>query len=216
MPLGANEQEKIAQEAYGEAMQEAMPAIGADAVERAAGEGAMRQADVVPAIEPGQNVGGADGASGVVIRNAGNRTFLYRDGVWIDTTYDPDRMDAQQVQFLSEAYFDLLDSRPELAPALALGDQVMLVVDGQAFAVVREGGAETVRLPALLPTSTGEPLHSPAPTRTATAAPAGDAAAPTAPAQLPDARPDRGALCLGAFLPLAMLLAAVGWLRSRP
>ncbi len=128
MPLGATNQQELAQEAY-EQMQAmaTAPASGQAAVERAAEQGALSQADVAPAAP-------ADSQS--VVRTVGSRTFVLKDEVWVDTQYDPEQMQAQPVPFLSPAYFELADRREDVAAALALGERVILVVDGSAYEVV--------------------------------------------------------------------------------
>ena len=52
--------------------------------------------------------------------------FILRDGVWTDTTYDPATMTATDVPFASDEYFTLLGEHPELGPAFALGQQVIV------------------------------------------------------------------------------------------
>ncbi len=70
-----------------------------------------------------------------VIRVVGFRTFVLRDGVWIETTFDPSTMKTTEVPFASEEYFALLDERPDLAPAFALGDRVIALSGGVAYEV---------------------------------------------------------------------------------
>ncbi|MCC6791488.1 MAG: hypothetical protein IT336_07390 [Thermomicrobiales bacterium] len=43
-----------------------------------------------------------------------------------------------KVQFASEDYFTLLELRPDLAEAFALGDKVIAISNGQAFEVTAE------------------------------------------------------------------------------
>jgi hypothetical protein len=70
-----------------------------------------------------------------VLRYAGSRAFILRDGVWTDTTYDPATMTATDVPFASDEYFTLLGEHPELGPAFALGQQVIVVLDETAYRV---------------------------------------------------------------------------------
>lgn len=72
------------------------------------------------------------------IQIVGDRTFVWRDGVWIDTTYDADTMEPEQIVFLSDAYFELLDSDERIAEFYAVGEQVIFVLDGQAYEIVPE------------------------------------------------------------------------------
>ncbi|KXK49679.1 MAG: hypothetical protein UZ13_02950 [Chloroflexi bacterium OLB13] len=46
-------------------------------------------------------------------------------------------MTTEKVEFLSDAYFDLLDSTPELAAYFALGERVIVVLDGVAYEVIQ-------------------------------------------------------------------------------
>jgi Ca-activated chloride channel family protein len=69
------------------------------------------------------------------IRAVEGKTFLLQNGVWTDTTFQPDTMTPVRVAFLSDAYFDLLDAQPELAPYFALGERVIVVLNGTAYEV---------------------------------------------------------------------------------
>jgi len=64
------------------------------------------------------------------------KTFINLSGIWNDTTFQPDTMETIQVEFLSDAYFDLLADMPELAEYFALGDAVIVVIEGVAYEVV--------------------------------------------------------------------------------
>jgi len=121
---------------------QAMPTMapsGQNAVEKAADQGAMQQAEAAPAVP-------AEAAQSV--RVAGSRTLVLQNGVWMDTTFDPQTMTPTQVTFLSDEYFKLLAAWPDLSPALAVGARVIVVVDGTAYEIV-EGDvpAEPLNLP---------------------------------------------------------------------
>jgi hypothetical protein len=47
-------------------------------------------------------------------------------------------MTTNKVTFLSEEYFELLEEHPELSDYFALGDHVIVVIDGTAWEVVPE------------------------------------------------------------------------------
>ncbi|MGC9334356.1 MAG: hypothetical protein ACP5JJ_09430, partial [Anaerolineae bacterium] len=68
----------------------------------------------------------------------GDKTFVLNAGVWTDTTFDPDRLEAVAVSFGSDDYFALIAARPEWGRYFALGDHVIVVLDGTAYEV-REG-----------------------------------------------------------------------------
>lgn len=67
-----------------------------------------------------------------------DKTFISQNGVWTDTTFQPDTMTTTQVTFLSDDYFDLLAELPILADYFALGERVIVVIDGTAYEVVSE------------------------------------------------------------------------------
>ncbi len=212
LPLGAEAQQKIVEDTFGQAQAGAPPATGMGGVNRAAMEGQMQSADLAP-LSPTLNSGSLAGApgkgpavsNGAQIRVVGARTFLQQNGVWIDTTFDPQSMTAQKVLFLSPEYFRLLAARPDLAAALALGDQVTVVVDGKAYQVVTEGQpAGSLDLPPAIATVTAAATSASRPTMTPPAVPAATAA----PNQvLAESKRSSGLSCLGGFLPLAVILA---------
>jgi Ca-activated chloride channel family protein len=115
----------------------AAPASGAAAVDQAQEVQALADAAVPQAMpaatfvtESGESVTAAE-----VLRYAGTRAFVLRDGVWIDTTFDPETMTTTDVAFASDEYFTLLQEHPELGKAFALGQQVIVVVGDTAYQV---------------------------------------------------------------------------------
>jgi Ca-activated chloride channel family protein len=77
-----------------------------------------------------------DGAA--PIQYVSDRTFVWRDGAWVDTLYDSDEMTPVEVVFLSDEYFDLLDLDPVVGEFLALGEHVLFVWEDVAYEVVAE------------------------------------------------------------------------------
>jgi Ca-activated chloride channel family protein len=115
----------------------AAPASGAEAVTQAQELQALADADSAAPLpmatfvtEEGEEVSAAE-----VLRYAGTRAFVLRDGVWTDTAYDPNDMETIEVTFASDDYFSLLHDQPELGPAFALGHQVVVVLDDTAYRV---------------------------------------------------------------------------------
>jgi Ca-activated chloride channel family protein len=82
----------------------------------------------------------SDDESGLVnpIQTVKGKTFILQNGVWTDTTFAPDTMQTQKIVFLSDEYFNLLTTMPELSDYFALGDRVIVVVEGAAYEVVTE------------------------------------------------------------------------------
>ncbi|MEW6717838.1 MAG: VIT domain-containing protein [Chloroflexota bacterium] len=153
MPLGSTTQEHIIENVFEEML--ALPtalAYGQEAVEKAIGQGAMAEAEApLPSAQEVDGVVVAD-----VVRNVGARTFVYYDGVWMDTTFDPESMDTVKVAFLSDDYFALLDARPELAAAFALGGRVIAMSDGIAYEVVpSDVDADPIEIPEIEDSSDG-------------------------------------------------------------
>jgi Ca-activated chloride channel family protein len=198
-PLGAAEQERIAKEQYNQlqAMPPA-PASGAGAVQKAADLGGMEGA-MVPAA-PAQETANR-------IRLLGSRTFLFDGEKWVDTAFDPERMQPVQVVFLSKDYFALTAARPDLAAAFSLGPAVIAISDGVAYQVVAEGVSTT---PIVIP-----PTYTPAPGWTvvatyrpvATLQPSAPGPTVIAPTPQPSAL-----TCTGGLLPLLITLAGLAWL----
>ena len=89
-------------------------------------------------IVDGEVEHGAYNESGQAVRYAADRTFVWRDGMWIDTLYEADEMTPVEVAFLSDAYFDLLDLDPVVGEFLSLGEHVLFVWEGQAYEVMPE------------------------------------------------------------------------------
>jgi Ca-activated chloride channel family protein len=197
-PLGAAEQERIAGAQYDQML--AMPtaqASGQEAVQKAADQGALSAAEAPAAVE---------GASGQTVRILGSRTFVFSDDAWVDTAFDPDGMKTVKVAFLSDDYFKLSQSSPELGSAFALGSRVIAIHNGVAYEVVAEGASlPPVELP---PTVTPEmsPEETPIPTA--------EPFEPTSPAGKPEA--PGGMRCANGLAPLAFApLVAAALLRRR-
>jgi Ca-activated chloride channel family protein len=200
-----------------------MPTAGAAAVQDSVAREALRSAQVappaaLPAPVPGLSQG--EGAQPAVapIRQVGDKTFLLRDGVWTDTTFDPSRMQATRVSFGSDTYFDLLARQPEIGPYLALGDRVIVVIDGQPFEVAPgTAGAETqgpmgTETPGQdvegTPSATASPGHPVTPSLYPSLTPA----SPVAPAAT-DYPPSRTGTVLGlGLLAAAMVTVVLGGL----
>ncbi|UCG22897.1 MAG: VWA domain-containing protein [Chloroflexota bacterium] len=123
---------------------------GERAVEAAAEEAEMAAADAPMAPEPMATVIADDGTVQMVeevVQMVGSKTFVMRDGLWIDTVFEADSQTPEQVGFASDAYFELLSAAPELGQYLALGSRVLVVHDGVAYEVVEGQGSTTVTLP---------------------------------------------------------------------
>jgi Ca-activated chloride channel family protein len=110
------------------------PATGAPAVEGAETIEQYRQA---------QGLANSESGSAKVV---GGKTFILRDGAWVDSRYQ-EGMDVSEIGFGSDSYYQLLGQRPDWGPYFALGEHVIFVVDGQAYEVA-EGDYPPVEAPA--------------------------------------------------------------------
>jgi Ca-activated chloride channel family protein len=199
MPLGQAEQERIAEEQYNQlSSQPAAPSSGMDAVEKAADESALAGAGAAaPTLSEAVES----------VRIVGSRAFVSSEGVWVDTAFDPDRMQTQKVAFLSDDYFALSASRPDLAAAFALGERVIAISSGTAYEVVdQDASVPPVEIPPTqpvesLPLATSEPPVSSQPTSVPNETPA-----------VPGTMP-----CASGVLPLLILpLAGLVWVIRKP
>ncbi len=76
-------------------------------------------------------------------RVVGDRSFILRDGTWTDTRY-LEGMAVQQVLFASPRYFQLLEEHPDWGRCLALGSDVLIVAEGQAYHLGPQGDSQRV------------------------------------------------------------------------
>ena len=181
--LSEEGREETARREY-QALATPAPAWGAPAVEKAQGDSGLAGTE---------RAGG--GTVHEQVKQVGDKAFVYRDGIWTDTTFDPTKMTAVKVGFGSDAYFELLAAHPEWGKYFAVGQHVIVVLDGVAYQVVPEGeGQESVTIP---------------PTATPTATPSTVAEQRPTATPVPSSNPaGQGGLCGGAGL--AILLPLVG------
>ncbi|MFQ5592758.1 MAG: VIT domain-containing protein [Anaerolineae bacterium] len=118
------------------------PMSGASAVQKSQDTAAMEQAER-PLVLPMMAARGGSGQGGPavqLVRAISAKTFVLRDEVWTDTTFDPAQMTTTKINFGSERYFELLTEHPEWAPYFAAGQRVIVVQADQAYEIVSEGG----------------------------------------------------------------------------
>ena len=77
-------------------------------------------------------------------RRVGTRTFVIRDSVWTDARFKEGTR-VVTVQPFSEAYFALVRELPDLAPAFALGERVLVRGTKVAIAIAPNGVAQLTR-----------------------------------------------------------------------
>jgi Ca-activated chloride channel family protein len=126
--LGFEEQERIAEDVFNTMKAApAAPVSGQEAVEMAIDQGAMQDSEVVISLS---------GEMANKVRIVGAHTFVFTDQVWVDTAWDPASMETTKVAFLSDDYFALVEARPILGAAFALGQRVIAISDGVAYEVL--------------------------------------------------------------------------------
>ncbi len=76
------------------------------------------------------------------VRAASGRTFLFRQGGWIDSEAVAGTPKQLKVKYLSAAYFALLKARPDLKAALALGERVVVVVGKEKSVIIAPDAGE--------------------------------------------------------------------------
>lgn len=120
------------------------------------GQIAVDHAQAQRALEESQTSGGTTGDA---VKVVGDKAFLLRDGVWIDTTFNADRMTPLRVLFMSEDYLALTRAHPEWSQYLAIAARVLVVLEDEhgqptAYEVVLEGETDPISVPVAQPTPT--------------------------------------------------------------
>ncbi|MCA9905251.1 MAG: hypothetical protein KC547_15450, partial [Anaerolineae bacterium] len=118
------------------------PAAGAVAVEESMAREALRSADQVSA-----------GERAASLRYAGDKTFVNRSGVWVDTAFT-DAQPQQEIAFGSAAYFDLLAQHPEWRDYFAVSPNLIVVLEDTAYVIADTG--ETLAEPVAAPTAASQ------------------------------------------------------------
>ncbi len=187
LPLGAEEQDRIAREQYNQLQSmPTAPVSGQQAVQKAADLGAMAATEAPVTLSQ---------EAANIVKFVGARTFVLSEDVWTDTSFDPEKMETKKVAFLSDDYFALSQSRPELAAAFALGERVIVVFEGEVYEVVTgENSSEPVEIP---------PTYTPLSSQNNPSNPEGTDSTPenTQPSGASSAFP-----CAAGVLPMAVLI----------
>ncbi len=69
-------------------------------------------------------------------KHVGTRTFYRISDRWVDGAFDKQKMKTTKVELFTEAYFDLIRKHPELGRCFALGERIVVVVDGAAYETI--------------------------------------------------------------------------------
>jgi Ca-activated chloride channel family protein len=109
---------------------------GASAVDRAMDLGALKSQAAAPGLTVRDEHGEQRQVTGV--KRAVDKTFYLKEGVWTDHDHRADEP-VIEVKRFSEAYFQLIRSHPRMGRYLALGNQVLVRLDGGTIRVADEG-----------------------------------------------------------------------------
>jgi len=75
-------------------------------------------------------------SSSSAIKTAGGKTFYLVEGVWTDSEFKTgSRLPETAIKFGSDDYFALLKQKPQLATFFALGERVIVILDGRIYRV---------------------------------------------------------------------------------
>lgn len=74
-------------------------------------------------------------------RHVGRKTFVQNGPVWVDTAAQSVKTAPRRVVFGSDEYFRLLRARPEAGGYFALGQQIVLLLDGVLYEIIPGGPA---------------------------------------------------------------------------
>ncbi len=73
-----------------------------------------------------------------LIQAVEDKTFVWLEGAWIDTAFDAEaKLAEEKVEFLSDAYFELLKKLPKMSKYLSIGDSIVVVLEGKVYRIER-------------------------------------------------------------------------------
>jgi len=75
------------------------------------------------------------------VRAVGSRTFVLRDKIWTETTYTKETK-TLDIKYLSNAYFKILSNKLEIGKYLALGKNIILLVNNVWIKIGESGKSE--------------------------------------------------------------------------
>jgi Ca-activated chloride channel family protein len=111
------------------------PGVASGGAAMRTGESAVVYSQAERALKDTDRIAGPESYS-TSIRGVGDKTFQLRGEVWIDTEFkDSSSLPKLEVQFGSEAFFNLIANEPELAEYFSLGKKVTVVYKGRIYRV---------------------------------------------------------------------------------
>ncbi len=100
------------------------------------GAAAVAQSKNATTLQNAESLDDNDAMRVSTVRNAGGKTFYQRGGVWTDAEFKAEaHLPETVLTFGSDDYFALLRREPRLAQYFALGERVVVVLDGRVYRV---------------------------------------------------------------------------------
>jgi Ca-activated chloride channel family protein len=138
LALSQEGRSRLADEEYAQAAEAPAAVSGESAVNKAVEQNSLAGAQMAAPLPLA--TAGADGGSSGVPSNAvtavGDTVFVLKDGIWIDTTFDPTSMTTTQLPFGSDLFFEFMADHPEAGKYFALGERVIVVLEGLAYETI--------------------------------------------------------------------------------
>ncbi|MEW5959160.1 MAG: VIT domain-containing protein, partial [Chloroflexota bacterium] len=156
LALSREGRDMIVEEEYAQAQEApAAEVSGEGAVDKAVEQNALAGANMaaplataIPGVGGGDS--GAEPAGSAAVSAVGDKAFVLKNGVWTDTTFDPTAMTPTALPFPSDLFLEFLVDHPDAGKYFALGERVIVVIDGVAYETV-EGDPAALSEPAPLP-----------------------------------------------------------------
>ncbi|HUW59133.1 MAG TPA: hypothetical protein VMZ92_21025, partial [Planctomycetota bacterium] len=108
------------------------------------GKDAVKLAKEIGALKRGKTAedGRKSRESLSLVKRIDERSFYWYAGFWVDGEFT-DKLPQVHVKYLSDGYFKVLEKRPELKDAFALGER-LIIVSGKAALIIDDEGKEDV------------------------------------------------------------------------
>jgi Ca-activated chloride channel family protein len=147
LALSQEGRDRLADEEFAAA--QAAPAAevsGEGAVSKAVEQNSLAEADMaapLPATPAAPGVGGTGYSdTTTAVTTSGDKAFVLKEGIWTDTTFDPTTMTTTQLPFPSDLFLEFLGDHPDAGKYFALGERVIVVIDGVAYETIPGDPAE--------------------------------------------------------------------------
>jgi Ca-activated chloride channel family protein len=211
----------IANQQYKSAQGTPAPAAGAAAVQQSQDTTRMSGAQSVPMPAVSTPKAGAPASDPAqVIQYVGDKTFVFNNGIWMDTTFDVKKMTTAKVEFGSDDYLKLLAARADWGRYFALGTRLIVVLDGIAYEVTDSMSPVLQLTPLAIPSPLPDAAVTPAPGTVGRVVPQPTVVTSPAPSQTTSVSSTAtAAAILVGSVSLAAVVSLAGviiWLRRKP